>query len=58
MDNVHQHKPYYLTDLDLTEAKELRNTFLVLFEKYGVDMVGDFHSNTADEIIDPFALTK
>ena len=52
MDNVHQHKPYYLTDLDLTEAKELRNTFLVLFEKYGVDMVGDFQSNSADEIID------
>ena len=30
---VHQHKPYYSTALDVTEAEELRDPFLPLFEK-------------------------
>ena len=44
MDNLHQHKPYYSTALDVTEAEELRDTFLPLFEKYGVDMVISSHN--------------
>jgi Calcineurin-like phosphoesterase len=41
---VHQHKPYYSTALDVTEAEELRDTFLPLFEKYGVDMIISSHN--------------
>ena len=41
---VHQHKPYYSTALDVTEAEDLRDTFLPLFEKYGVDLVISSHN--------------
>ena len=41
---VHQHKPYYSTALDVTEAEQLRDIFLPLFEKYGVDMVISSHN--------------
>ena len=36
---VHQHKPFYSTHNDREEAKQLRDTFLPLFEKYNVDLV-------------------
>ncbi|HJT82913.1 MAG TPA: metallophosphoesterase [Nitrososphaeraceae archaeon] len=36
---VHQHKPFYSTHVTREEAKQLRDTFLPVFEKYGVDLV-------------------
>jgi predicted phosphodiesterase len=36
---VHQHKPFYSTHVTREEAKQLRDTFLPLFEKYGVDLI-------------------
>jgi predicted phosphodiesterase len=36
---VHQHKPFYSTHVTREEAKQLRDTFLPMFEKYGVDLV-------------------
>jgi predicted phosphodiesterase len=36
---VHQHKPFYSTHNDREEAKQLRDTFLPLFEKYNVDLI-------------------
>jgi predicted phosphodiesterase len=36
---VHQHKPFYSTYNDREVAKQLRDTFLPLFEKYTVDLV-------------------
>jgi Calcineurin-like phosphoesterase len=36
---VHQHKPFYSTHNNREEAKQLRDTFLPLFEKYTVDLV-------------------
>ena len=36
---VHNHKPFYSTHVTRDEAKQLRDTFLPLFEKYGVDLV-------------------
>ena len=36
---VHQHKPFYSTHVNREEAKQLRDTFLPLFEEYHVDLV-------------------
>ncbi|HET7643708.1 MAG TPA: metallophosphoesterase [Nitrososphaeraceae archaeon] len=36
---IHQHKPFYSTHNDRKEAKQLRDTFLPLFEKYSVDLI-------------------
>jgi predicted phosphodiesterase len=36
---VHQHKPFYSTHVTREEAKQFRDTFLPLFEKYRVDLV-------------------
>ena len=36
---VHQHKPFYSTHVTREEAKQFRDTFLPLFEKYRVDWV-------------------
>ena len=36
---VHQHKPFYSTHVNREEAKQLRDTFLPLFEEYRVDLV-------------------
>ena len=36
---VHQHKPLYSTHVNREEAKQLRDTFLPLFEEYSVDLV-------------------
>jgi predicted phosphodiesterase len=36
---VHQHKPFYSTHNDREEAKQLRDTYLSLFEEYGVDLI-------------------
>jgi hypothetical protein len=36
---VHQHKTLYSTHHDRAEAKQLRDTFLPLYEKYDVDFV-------------------
>jgi predicted phosphodiesterase len=36
---VHQHKTFYSTHHDRLEAKQLRDTFLPLYEKYDIDFV-------------------
>ena len=41
---VHQHKSLYSTKQDKTEAKELRDTYHPLFEKYEVDLVISSHN--------------
>ncbi|MGD1836855.1 MAG: metallophosphoesterase [Nitrososphaeraceae archaeon] len=41
---VHLHNPFYSTHLDLGGAEKLRDTFLPLFEKYGVDLVFSGHN--------------
>ena len=41
---VHQHKPFYSTHVDRGNAEQLRDTFLPLFEKYGVDLVIPGHN--------------
>ncbi|HEX7256852.1 MAG TPA: metallophosphoesterase [Nitrososphaeraceae archaeon] len=41
---VHQHKPFYSTHVNRGNAEQLRNVFLPLFEKYGVDLVISGHN--------------
>ena len=41
---VHQHKPLYSTNQDHTEAKQLRDTYEQLFQKYDVDLVISSHN--------------
>jgi hypothetical protein len=41
---VHQHKPLYSTNQDKVEAKQLRNTYQLLFQQYGVDLVISSHN--------------
>jgi hypothetical protein len=41
---VHQHKPLYSTKQDHTEAKQLRDTYEQLFQKYDVDLVISSHN--------------
>jgi predicted MPP superfamily phosphohydrolase len=41
---VHQHKPFYSTKQDKDQSEELRDAFLPLFEKYGVDLVISSHN--------------
>lgn len=41
---VHLHKALYSTKQDKDEAKELRNFYHPLFEKYGVDLVISSHN--------------
>ncbi|MGZ5470455.1 MAG: metallophosphoesterase [Nitrososphaeraceae archaeon] len=41
---VHQHKPLYSTNADIEESERIKDTFLPLFEKYGVDFVISGHN--------------
>ena len=41
---VHQHKPLYSTNADMEESERIKDTFLPLFEKYGVDFVISGHN--------------
>ena len=41
---VHNHKAFYSTRNDMEVAKELRNTYHLLFEKYNVDFVLSSHN--------------
>ena len=41
---VHQHKPLYSTNADMEESERIKNIFLPLFEKYGVDLVISGHN--------------
>jgi hypothetical protein len=41
---VHQHKPFYSTHVNRGNSEQLRDTFLPLFEKYGVDLVISGHN--------------
>jgi len=41
---VHQHKPLYSTNADMEESERIKDTFLPLFEKYGVDLVISGHN--------------
>ena len=41
---VHQHKPLYSTNADMVESERIKDTFLPLFEKYGVDFVISGHN--------------
>jgi hypothetical protein len=41
---VHQHKPFYSSKQDKDQAENLRDAFLPLFEKYGVDLVISSHN--------------
>jgi len=41
---VHQHKPLYSTNADIEESESIKDTFLPLFEKYGVDFVISGHN--------------
>ena len=41
---VHQHKPFYSTKQDKDQSEQLRDTFLPLFEKHGVDLVISSHN--------------
>lgn len=41
---VHQHKPFYSTKQDKDQSEQLRDTFLTLFEKHGVDLVISSHN--------------
>jgi predicted phosphodiesterase len=41
---VHQHKPFYSTHVDRGNSEQLRDTFLPLYEKYGVDLVISGHN--------------
>ena len=41
---VHQHKPLYSTNADIEESERIKDTFLHLFEKYGVDFVISGHN--------------
>ena len=41
---VHQHKPFYSTHVNRGNTEQLRDAFLPLFEKYGVDLVISGHN--------------
>jgi hypothetical protein len=41
---IHNHKSFYSTRNDIDTARELRNTYLPLFEKYNVDLVISSHN--------------
>ena len=41
---IHQHKPLYSTNADIEESERIKDTFLPLFEKYGVDFVISGHN--------------
>jgi Calcineurin-like phosphoesterase len=41
---VHQHKPFYSTHVNRGNSEQLRDTFLPLYEKYGVDLVISGHN--------------
>ena len=41
---VHQHKPLYSTNQDKVEAEQLRDTYQLLFQQYGVDLVISSHN--------------
>ena len=41
---VHQHKPFYSTNQDKAEAEQLRDTYQLLFQQYGVDLVISSHN--------------
>ena len=41
---VHQHKPLYSTNADMEESERIKDTFLPLFERYGVDFVISGHN--------------
>ncbi len=41
---LHQHKPFYSSKQDKGQAENLRDTFLPLFEKHGVDLVISSHN--------------
>ena len=41
---VHQHKPFYSTKQDKVEAEQLRDTYQLFFQQYGVDLVISSHN--------------